>query len=320
MAGLIDFDSLPKVEGQPQGNAWGLWGHDDQIGTLNKISPEAKVAAAQEVKVGKSVSLDLPLDHFGYMVGKRLLFKQNILDFGKVNGFMIGYDDELHFNTQSSSQWDGLRHYALQESGLYYNGLKHEDILEKKDGKLGTHHWVEAGGIVGRGVLIDYARWREETGQKPIPANSTYGVTVEELKAVAKHQNLEFKAGDILILRTGFTLWHAGAAHEDRVETLNKIEFMGVQRSREMVKFLWNNHFSAVATDSLGFEECPLVGDYTLHEWILAHWGMPLGELWNLEPLSKLCAEQKRWSFLFSSAPLYVPGGVGTPPNAIAML
>lgn len=32
-AGIPDFDDLPKVEGQPQGNAWGLWGPDDQIGS-----------------------------------------------------------------------------------------------------------------------------------------------------------------------------------------------------------------------------------------------------------------------------------------------
>lgn len=27
-----NFDSLPKVEGQPQGSAWGLWGQGDELG------------------------------------------------------------------------------------------------------------------------------------------------------------------------------------------------------------------------------------------------------------------------------------------------
>jgi len=147
---------------------------------------------------------------------------------------------------------------------------------------------------------------------------------VAELEAVAKHQNVEFKPGDILLLRGGFTLWHQRASPEERKKKLEATAFIGVERTMEMVKFLWNQHFSAVATDSIGFEQCPVPfgqkGAVVLHEWILAHWGMPLGELWNLEPLSELCHQRRQWSFLFTSAPLYVLGGVGSPPNAIALL
>jgi kynurenine formamidase len=177
---------------------------------------------------------------------------------------------------------------------------------------------------VGRGILVDFVRWREETGQAPIPADSPYGITVAELEAVARHQNLEFRPADILLVRTGFTLWHEQASQEERVQKLDKLSFIGVERTEEMKRFLWNKHFSAVGTDSIGFEQCPAPfgqkGAVVLHEWILAHWGMPLGELWNLEPLSRLCKEQHRWSFFFTSAPLYVKGGVGSPPNAIAVL
>jgi hypothetical protein len=147
---------------------------------------------------------------------------------------------------------------------------------------------------------------------------------VNELYTVAKHQNLEFKRGDILLIRGGFSLWYEACADNLKAEKLKKTEFIGVKRSMDMARFLWNNHFSAVATDSIGFEQCPVpFGSETevvLHEWIIAHWGMGLGELWNLEPLSKLCAEQKQWSFLFTSHPLYVHGGVASLPNAIALL
>lgn len=30
---LPDFDALPKHADLPQGNAWGLWGPDDQLGS-----------------------------------------------------------------------------------------------------------------------------------------------------------------------------------------------------------------------------------------------------------------------------------------------
>lgn len=47
---------------------------------------------------------------------------------------------------------------------------------------------------------------------------------------------------------------------------------------------------------------------------------MPIGELWDLEALAAECQNQNKWTFLLTSAPLNVPGGVASPPNAIAIL
>ncbi len=55
-----DFDDLPKVEGQLQGCAWGVFDKDgkkDVYGTLNFLTPEVVKAAAAEVKDGVSISL-----------------------------------------------------------------------------------------------------------------------------------------------------------------------------------------------------------------------------------------------------------------------
>lgn len=55
-----DFDDLPKVEGMPQGCAWGVFDRDgkkDKVGTLNFLSPEIVKAGAAEVKDGVSISL-----------------------------------------------------------------------------------------------------------------------------------------------------------------------------------------------------------------------------------------------------------------------
>lgn len=92
----------------------------------------------------------------------------------------------------------------------------------------------------------------------------------------------------------------------------------------DSVRWLWNHHFAAVAADTMGFEVCP-VGFHTrgavrLHEWLLCHWGTPIGELWDLERLAEVCKGLKRWSFMLTSAPLNVFGGVASPPNVIAIL
>ena len=149
-------------------------------------------------------------------------------------------------------------------------------------------------------------------------------MTVDDLDQVAKHQKLELKDGDILIIRSGFTKWYNSIDPKEQAAAMAKGAFIGVEASTKSVKWLWNHHFAAVAGDSLGFEVCPAPfgkkGQVCLHEWLLTHWGTPIGELWDLEKLSKACADAKQWSFLFTSAPLNVFGGVGTPPNAIAML
>jgi len=49
-----------------------------------------------------------------------------------------------------------------------------------------------------------------------------------------------------------------------------------------------------------------------LHEWLLTEWGTPIGEMWDLETLSKVCEKEGRWTFFLTSAPLHVKGGVGT--------
>jgi len=57
-----NFDDLPKVEGQPQGCAWGVFDKDgkkDVFGTLNFLTPKIVAAAAAEVKDGVSISLKL---------------------------------------------------------------------------------------------------------------------------------------------------------------------------------------------------------------------------------------------------------------------
>ncbi len=121
-----------------------------------------------------------------------------------------GWDDELEFNTQSSSQWDSLCHFLHQETGSAYNGAKptkellnvsttSENVLPTAD------HWHARGGIVGRGVLIDFKSYIEATTGKAFSPLDGHRITVQEVEAVARHQGLEFKPGDIMIIRTGYT-------------------------------------------------------------------------------------------------------------------
>jgi hypothetical protein len=150
------FDDLPKVEGEPQGCAWGFFDEDgkkDEVGTLNLLTPSVVQAASKEIVTGEHIQLDWPLENVQFPGFNRKEFKQTPIDLFPSLGFK-GMDDEVYINTQSGSQWDSLKHFAHQATGKYYNGLTHDEAT--KSITNGIHNWCERGGIVGRGVLVDW--------------------------------------------------------------------------------------------------------------------------------------------------------------------
>jgi hypothetical protein len=46
---------------------------------------------------------------------------------------------------------------------------------------------------------------------------------------------------------------------------------------------------------------------------------MPLGELWDVAALARDCQQDGVFEFFLTSAPLRLNGGVGTPPNVLAL-
>lgn len=110
----IPFSSLPLDPKGPPGNAWGRFGPDDQLGTLNLLTPATVAAASKEITSGVRISLDWPLDTPKCPSFRRQGFKHEIQQRGG-EGTAVN-DDVLTFNTQSSTQWDGFRHFGMIDS------------------------------------------------------------------------------------------------------------------------------------------------------------------------------------------------------------
>jgi|GEM_PF-2765980 len=96
---------------------WGKWGPDDQIGTLNYITPEKVVQAAKLVQKGKVFSLSIPFDGNGPQNGGIRRF--NPMGFmlrdgrdtlsGSVMGSPQNYggaDDVVMLPTHAATHWD----------------------------------------------------------------------------------------------------------------------------------------------------------------------------------------------------------------------
>ena len=182
----------------------------------------------------------------------------------------------------------------------------------------GVGAWAREG-IVGRGVLVDWHAWRVRHG-RAYDAFETGTIPLAELQAALREQGTEVRFGDVLLIRSGYLEAYRGLSREEveAVRGRQPLRFTGVEQSEEMLEWLWGN-FSAAGGDQPSFEAWPTQREWALHEVMLAGWGMPIGELFDLEALAAECARLGRWSFFFTSKVCNVPGGVASPPNALAI-
>ncbi|KIW51283.1 hypothetical protein PV05_10021 [Exophiala xenobiotica] len=336
---LPDFDSLPTIDGVPH-RAWGLFDKDgkkDHLGCINLLTPDVVKEAYKEARDGVSISLNWPIGALakpGFarkgLVHKPFAFEDPSL---KIHCF----DDEVEFNTQCSSQWDSLVHFAHQATATNYNGVKPTaEALVQDFGSFDTekalptlNHWHERGGLVGRAVLLDYKEYARAKGIK-YSCFDRHPITVQDLENVAKHQGTTFKHGDILIVRSGFTDELTNVSAEEQAQLLGSHKCIGVQGNKEMARWTWNHHFAAVAGDAIGYEVIPptieednnrvgTIAELVLHQYFLSNFGLNIGELWDLKALGEHCKKVGRYEFLLTSCPLNVPGSVGSPPNALAI-
>jgi kynurenine formamidase len=174
-------------------------------------------------------------------------------------------------------------------------------------------------GIVGRGVLIDFLSHAERNNITYNPL-AHYAISLSTFHQIARDSNITFQPGDIILLRTGFTTAFASAplSTKKSIFSAQPFQYPGLESNLKVLAFLWDAQFAAVAGDCPGFEAWPPT-EHAMHQTLLSGFGMPIGELFDLEELSKECEKHQRWSFFFTSQVLNVKGGVASPPNAIAI-
>ncbi|KAI8371984.1 hypothetical protein EDC96DRAFT_501141 [Choanephora cucurbitarum] len=312
------YDQLPIHPKHPKGTAWGVWGEDDNIGTANLLTPERVVNAAQYIKTGKRFPLNWGLEHPRVALFGRQKFKHNIIE--KMNG--LHFDDSLDgFNLQTSSQWDGLRHFSFVPSRQFYNGVKVDQIrlnTPLSDDRLGMHHMAQKG-LAGRAVLLDFHRWAAQHRPDFDPFQR-HEITVEELEQVAAYQQVQFELGDILLIRTGWTARYEQGGPE--VEALAGDHWplcAGIQAGEKTYRWIWDHQFSAIATDAIPVEALPFDVEDCCHSVLNGGFGMMLGEMFYLEDLAQDSVEDKVYTYFFTSAPLNLKNGIASPPNAMCI-
>jgi hypothetical protein len=244
------FQDLPLDKNGPPGNAWGLYGANDELGALNLITPSTVKAAAQEIQTGDRVSLDWYLNLPSHPSFNRPAFSWEMKNKEHPDGTKRTVnDDHLDFNTQGSSQWDGFRHYGYQSAKRYYGGRSQQDLESSE--VIGIDRVTHSGGITTRGIILDYPRYLEKKGKQAVYALEANSITAKELEDMLQETGVKARDGDLLLLRTGFTRDYAKLGEKDRRALKDKPPaFLGVQSDKHTLQWIWENGFAAVGKNS----------------------------------------------------------------------
>jgi kynurenine formamidase len=300
---------------------WGRWGADDVLGTLNFLDDAKRREGAALVRRGASFSLSQSFDMDGPQKGWRRRNNpvHTMTDTGldaerNVQGFphgIGGADDYIAMPLQASTQWDGLGH--IFDHGMAWNGRRAGDVVTSLGDSV-TGIETVADRIAGRGVLLDVGRAVGTDGELP----DGFAITAEHLEATIAAQggSSAVGRGDLLLVRTG----RLARARREGWGDYAGGDSPGL--SFTTADWLHGREIAGVATDTWGFEVRPNEFDVAfqpLHQVAIPNMGLFIGEMWDLDALAADCADDGRYDFWLTAAPLRVTGAVGAPVNPIAV-
>jgi hypothetical protein len=317
MTELPDYADLPPA---PHGgrSAWGLFGPKDNRGLVNLMTPERVAAAAGLVRRGQVFCLDMPLGSISPALHAfRGVPRHQVLHEGGTARFDDVYDNVY---PQASSQWDSLGHVGYAPDRMY-NGATEAEVLAGTRNTI--DHWARHG-MAGRAVLLDAERAMRAAG-RPYDPGGAVPIGVADLELARRQAGVEFAAGDIILLHTGFAAWYLRQPRAVRNRLHGNVVAPGLEHTEAICEYLWNSHAAAIACDTYGVEVFPADTSPDaypfgfLHTMLIGQLGMALGELWWLADLASDCAGDGVYEMFGVSAPMNAPGGIGSPANAVAI-
>jgi kynurenine formamidase len=161
--------------------------------------------------------------------------------------------------------------------------------------------------LVRRGVLLDVCGSK---GLALLPAK--YSITADDLTGCASAQGVEVKAGDVLLVRTGYgALWHGDEQDYLDAAGLNKSGTLWAS-DKQVVAVGADN----MAWDVIGERDPQTGATLFAHIHLLTQKGIYILENLNLEEL----ARDRRWEFAFIGVPLKFQGATGSPLRPLALV
>jgi kynurenine formamidase len=290
-------------------NNWGRWGADDERGALNHLTPDVIKAAARSIRTGKTYALGIPIQAEGVPLldyrGKPMrLTLEDLTDDGAYvdYGAKIGtgaHEDVVIFASHTTSHMDALIH--VYEDYLHYNNVPAAAMRAMTGAtKLGIE---KCGGFAARAVLLDMPRYYD-CGPWIEGART---ITGADLEGAAAAEGVEVRAGDVVLIRTGYLdMWFAKQPD---------VGFEQAGIGLDAANWLAEHDVAAVGSDNAAVEVIPFdENDFLVaHKILLVRHGIYMLEFLDLRgPAADDCFEG-----LLTVAPLKVTGATGSPINPI---
>jgi kynurenine formamidase len=285
------------------------WGPDDRRGALNYITPAEVLAALGEPTLGRTVSLAAPVEHRPAADNPDPAQHQMTQPLGADAGPGVSFNlDRIAMNIHGNadSHIDALCHVIFDRT--LYNGVAADIVTAAGAAELSIG--VAAGGIVGRGVLLDVPRSRGVPWLEPGDH-----VTADDLLAAERDQGVRVGRGDIALVRVGHRRrrteqgpWDAAAARAGLHPALLPVL---AERQIAVLGSDGNNDTAPSAVAGV---------DFPVHVLAVTALGLHLLDYLQFTELAQACEAAGRWSFLCVIAPLRLPAGTGSPVNPIAIL
>jgi kynurenine formamidase len=292
---------------------WGRWGPDDELGTINYMTPATVTAAARLVTSGRKVSMAIPINTVAGPDNQQpaVHFVTQAHDV-PVDGSGVRFALAIQGNAchgDCHTHMDALCHISYD--GKTYNGRDATEVV-KSTGAIAQDVTAYRDGLVGRGVLLDIPRLRGCRWLEPGEA-----VTGAELERCAAAEGVELGEGDILALRTGHHRrrlelgpWDNGPAGEGKAGIhIDAVQWM---HERRIAAFLPDGDGETIPSPVDGIT-------YPIHPLQVVAMGMFVSDSLQFEDLAAACEEEERYEFMVVGLPLRLIGGTGSPWNPIAI-
>jgi kynurenine formamidase len=281
---------------------WGRWGDDDQLGALNLVTPDVTAAAAATVRTGRTVSCARALNTLP------AVDNPNPVAHHMIGTFTEGWGADylaLAPHGFATSHIDALSH--VFHEGRLFNGYDAATVTAHGATRLGIHQ-LHAG-IVTRGVLLDIPAVRGVDALEPGDA-----VFPDDLEDAERQAGLTVRAGDALFVRTGRWRWRDAHGPWDLSATAAGLDASCLRwlRARD-VATLGSDGVSDVLPSRVDGVHMPI------HTVAIVALGLHLMDNLDFDALAASCAEEGRWEFLLTVAPLVLRRGTASPVNPIAV-
>lgn len=279
------------------------WGAGDERGAANHMKPQTVLNAIKLVKSGEVTELAQTLSGTMPMFGTRRFDVHVKRTFMNTAPNERGSNEELVITEigQVGTQLDGFAHQTHGNS--LYNCFKVDETATRTGfNKLGID---KVGAIMTRGVLIDVA------GSKGVEMlDDTYEITVEDIEAALKKQNLTLQPADAIIIHTGRgKLWG-----KDNARYNKSAPGIGVKAAEWLIA----KDPILLGSDTFPVEVFPNPdpnASLPVHQIALVVNGVHLLENLKLDELATKNVNE----FAFIMTPLKIQGGTGSTVSPVAV-